>query len=83
MRAHSELSASSANLEKTGAGASHSYDDKRLRTWAGHGSGALCNGCGTTIREQEIEYEIEMPEGSAVPTLHFHFSCYREWAKSR
>ena len=58
-------------------------EESRLRTWAGHGSGAICNGCGATIREQEIEYEIEMPQGSEVPTLHFHFNCYRDWAKRR
>lgn len=50
-----------------------------LRTWAGHGSGAICNGCGVAIQAQEIEYEIEMPAGSDVPTLHFHFACYRRW----
>ncbi|MGH8136818.1 MAG: hypothetical protein ACREVV_01305 [Steroidobacteraceae bacterium] len=50
-----------------------------LRTWAGHGSGATCNGCGDSIREHEIEYEIELPQGGSVPTLHFHFVCYRTW----
>ncbi len=80
MRADNEMTASAATATIE---ASRSYDEQRLRTWAGHGSGALCNGCGQTIREQEIEYEIEMPQGSAVTTLHFHFSCYREWAKRR
>ncbi len=50
-----------------------------LRTWAGHGTGALCNGCGGKIRASEIEYEIEMPTGSPARTLHFHFVCYRNW----
>ncbi|HEY3786455.1 MAG TPA: hypothetical protein VGL55_14360 [Steroidobacteraceae bacterium] len=53
--------------------------EERLRTWAGHGNGALCNGCGGSIQEHEIEYEVEMPQGSDVPTLHFHFACYRTW----
>lgn len=52
---------------------------ERLRTWAGHGSGAPCNGCGGSIQEHEIEYEVEMPRGNDVPTLHFHFACYRSW----
>lgn len=50
-----------------------------LRTWAGQGSGAVCNGCGGNIGAHEIEYEIEMPAGNAVPSLHFHFVCYRNW----
>jgi hypothetical protein len=50
-----------------------------LRTWAGHGTGALCNGCACRIQAHEIEYEIEMPRGNSVPSLHFHFVCYRNW----
>jgi len=50
-----------------------------MRTWAGHGSGALCNGCGCTIQEHEIEYEIELPPDDSASTLHFHFVCYRNW----
>jgi hypothetical protein len=50
-----------------------------LRTWAGHGSGALCNGCGRSIKSQEIEYEIELPPGGHLRSLHFHFACYRNW----
>jgi hypothetical protein len=56
---------------------------KPLRTWAGHGTGATCNGCGGAIQAHEIEYEIEQPAGSAVPSLHFHFPCYRSWADRR
>jgi hypothetical protein len=50
-----------------------------LRTWAGHGTGARCNGCGGSIQAHEIEYEVELPPGSDAPTLHFHFVCYRNW----
>jgi hypothetical protein len=49
------------------------------RTWAGHGTGATCNGCGNSIQEHEIEYEIEMPRDHSVATLHFHFVCYKNW----
>jgi len=51
-----------------------------LRTWAGHGTGVLCNLCGMPIRAKDIEYEVELlsPAGSA-RGLHFHFNCYREW----
>ena len=52
-----------------------------LRTWAGHGTGATCNGCGGLIQPSEIEYEIELPEGSDARTLHFHFACYRSWVR--
>jgi hypothetical protein len=52
---------------------------KPLRTWAGHGTGATCNGCGGSIEPHQIEYEIEMPQGSDAASLHFHFACYRDW----
>ncbi len=48
------------------------------RTWAGHGTGATCNGCGNPVQTHEIEYEIESMDGA--PTLHFHFNCYRTWS---
>jgi len=51
-----------------------------LRTWAGHGTGVTCNGCGEAIQANEIEYEVEMPAGSEAPTLNFHLACYRIWA---
>jgi hypothetical protein len=50
-----------------------------LRTWAGHGTGVTCNGCGEPIQSHEIEYEVEMPPGSDVPALNFHLVCYRNW----
>ena len=50
-----------------------------LRTWAGHGTGAICNACGAPVQAHEIEYEVEMPAGSATPTLNFHLMCYRNW----
>jgi len=64
---------------------------KRLRTWAGHGTGARCNACGRLIQTHEIEYEIELPlsgeekpqrfqAGSDARSLRFHFSCYRNWS---
>jgi hypothetical protein len=51
-----------------------------LRTWAGHGTGVTCNGCGEPIQAHEIEYEVEMPAGGDVPSLNFHLACYRVWA---
>jgi hypothetical protein len=54
-----------------------------LRTWAGHGTGVICNGCGEPVRAHEIEYEVEMPAGSDVPTLNFHLMCYRNWTGRR
>ena len=51
-----------------------------LRTWAGHGTGAICNACGTPIQAHEIEYEVEMSAGSGAPSLNFHLMCYRVWA---
>jgi hypothetical protein len=52
---------------------------EQLRTWAGHGTGVTCNGCGEPIKTHEIEYEVELPPGSDVPGLNFHLACYRTW----
>jgi hypothetical protein len=54
------------------------YEDP-VRTWAGRGTGALCNLCGESIKAQDIEYEVELLTTGSVRTLHFHFNCYRVW----
>jgi hypothetical protein len=53
--------------------------EEPLRTWAGHGTGALCNMCGLAIRAQDIEYEVELLTNGSARNLHFHFNCYRVW----
>ncbi len=55
---------------------------RRLRTWAGRGTGAPCNLCGRAIQPHEVEYEIELAATSAVQNLRFHFNCYRAWDSS-
>jgi hypothetical protein len=51
-----------------------------LKTWAGHGTGAVCNLCGKPIKAQDIEYEVELdPAPGGARGLHFHFNCYRLW----
>ena len=49
------------------------------RTWAGHGTGALCNVCGVAITARDIEYEVELTTLGSARNLHFHFKCYRDW----
>jgi hypothetical protein len=53
--------------------------EEPVRTWAGHGTGALCNVCGLAIRAHDIEYEVELLIEGSVRNLHFHFNCYRAW----
>jgi hypothetical protein len=53
--------------------------EEPVRTWAGHGTGALCNVCGLAVRAQDIEYEVELLTEGNVRNLHFHFNCYRAW----
>jgi hypothetical protein len=53
--------------------------EEPARTWAGHGTGALCNVCGLAIRPSDIEYEVELVASVTVRNLHFHFNCYRAW----
>ncbi len=61
------------------AGGEPQPQHRPARTWAGHGSGAVCNGCGSPIAEHEIEYEVELSAGSLVRNLRFHFLCYQGW----
>ena len=53
--------------------------EQPARTWAGHGTGALCTLCGVAIKAQDIEYEVELPSAGPTRNLHFHFNCYRAW----
>ncbi len=53
---------------------------RRIRTWAGRGSGASCNLCKDTIGAHEIEYEVELMVQDAPQVLRFHVTCHHEWA---
>ena len=53
--------------------------EEPARTWAGHGTGAVCNFCRHTIKAEEIEYEVELLANGSARSLHFHFNCYRVW----
>jgi hypothetical protein len=50
-----------------------------LRRWAGSGTGAMCNFCGSPIQAHEIEYEIELSPPLTERTLRFHFHCHQAW----
>ena len=70
----------------TGYAANAKQDERRMmpyeepvRTWAGHGTGALCNVCGLAIKAHDIEYEVELLTEGSARSLHFHFNCYRAW----
>jgi hypothetical protein len=54
------------------------YEDP-VRTWAGYGTGALCNLCGIAVNVHDIEYEVELLTQGSVRTLRFHLKCYRIW----
>jgi hypothetical protein len=45
------------------------------KTYAGHGTGLLCDGCEEKITEAEIEHEVES-NGTA---LRFHAKCVLLW----
>jgi hypothetical protein len=51
------------------------------RAWAGRGSGALCDLCHQTIDEDQIEYEVELPE-TRNRILTLHLDCYERWVVS-
>jgi hypothetical protein len=53
--------------------------EEPVRTWAGHGTGAICNVCGLAVNVSDVEYEVELLTGGSVRTLRFHLKCYRVW----
>jgi hypothetical protein len=55
---------------------------KPHRTWAGLGSGTLCDLCHRPIEEHQIEYEVELPAGALIPVLNMHLGCYEQWTTS-
>jgi len=48
--------------------------------WGGYGTRRLCAVCETTIREAEIEYELDMPGGRR---LFMHMGCHSAWMTER
>jgi hypothetical protein len=49
-------------------------------TWAGFGSGVPCDGCERSIRESEVEHELEFDTSrGGKRTLHFHVACVAIW----
>jgi len=50
------------------------------RTWAGQGTGVVCDLCSNPIQSHEIEYEIELSVDRLQRVLYLHVQCFREWA---
>src|SRR5262245_23539737 len=48
--------------------------------WGGYGTRRLCAVCETTIREAEVEYELDMPGGQR---LFMHMGCHSAWMTER
>jgi len=55
---------------------------KANRAWAGRGTGVRCDLCHEVIEEDQVEYEVELPD---VPdrALTLHLQCYQRWTLSR
>lgn len=54
---------------------------KPNRAWAGRGSGARCDLCHQVIDEDQVEYEVEIPDVRD-RTLTLHLECYERWTIS-
>jgi hypothetical protein len=65
---------------RTGGGLRGTPYRRPHRTWAGQGTGALCDLCSHPIQSHEIEYEIELRVERLQRVLYLHVQCYREWA---
>jgi hypothetical protein len=52
------------------------------RVWGGPGVGADCTICGTPVRRDENEFEIEFVrdgDGTEPATYHLHIECFAAW----
>lgn len=48
------------------------------RAWAGRGTGRRCDVCHQVIEEDQVEYEVEIPEAPD-HTMTLHLECYERW----
>lgn len=56
------------------------------RTWGGSGIGADCTVCGTPVKHDELEFEIEFARNGDNPhldTYHLHVRCFQAWQVER
>lgn len=53
--------------------------NRPLRTWAGPGNGQPCSLCEQPIAASQMEYEAEVPDGTALRVFRFHLSCLETW----
>ena len=54
-------------------------NDRLARTWAGPGEGQACSVCDEPIEVEQVEYEVDVPDGEAFRTYRFHLVCHQIW----
>jgi methionyl-tRNA synthetase len=63
-------------LAKIRAGALPAPSDRSIKPYAGKGTNKTCDGCGRTIRPDDIEHEVDLADNR---TLRFHQQCFNVW----
>lgn len=56
---------------------------KALRTWAGRGSGLLCDLCDAAITRDEPEFELQLEPIPSGEPIRFHRLCHALWNEAR
>ena len=66
--------------DKIRSGALPLPPDRLGRCWVGTGTARPCDGCDTTITEDQMEYELDLAD---TRTLRFHDKCFTAWRAAR
>ena len=48
-------------------------------TWAGPGNGQPCALCDEPIAVSQVEYEVDVPDGTVRRVFRFHILCHQVW----
>lgn len=65
-------------LSKIHSGALPRPAETPEKCWVGKGTSRPCHGCGVAIRPDELEYELDIADGT---TLRFDATCLAVWHK--
>ena len=49
-----------------------------VKSWAGRGTGQVCDGCGAAITPADVEYELDFEQRAPV---RLHAACLEVWRR--
>jgi hypothetical protein len=66
--------------DKVQGGALPLPPDPAGKCWVGKGTSRPCDACDASITAEQVEYELDLPDGR---TLRFHSKCLAAWHEFR